>query len=304
MGFLAIQRAQGQQAQQRPPNAIGDVRQPNMGGGFWSKAGGFLKRNAIPIASLAAAPFTGGLSLAGLASGGAAIAGTELARHAQSSAMKRSPEEQTALTGAQGSATGLQQGGQSLVKQGQSTVESGLNTLQQPTNYWSKLLGGNRASMAQATAAPRGAITDIYRGAERGVERSGVRGAARDVQKGELNRQRAGQIAGLTTGVQPAAAESLANIGAGTASLGGQLSGQGGSMMGAGGNIFSNLLGQGQANRQYGRAEGEKAGGGIGSFLFDIIRGISGKGGGGGMTDKVGKIGDIPGLFKGQGQWS
>lgn len=237
----------------------------------------------------------GGTTLAG------SLLGKKVAKGAQNSAMKRSPEEAAALAGAQGSATGLQQGGQSLVKQGQSTVESGLNTLQQPTNYWSKLLGGNRASMAQATAGARGGVTDIYRGAERGLERSGVRGAARDVQKGELNRQRAGQIAGLTTGVQPAAAENLANIGAGTASLGGQISGQGGSMMGAGGNIFQNLLGQGMENRQYGRQEGEKAGGGVGSFLFDLIKGIGGSfGGGGGMKEKVGKIGDIPGLFKGQ----
>lgn len=207
---------------------------------------------------------------------GSSLLSKKVAQGAQNSAMKRSPEEQTALSGAQAAGTSLQQGGTSLIKQGQSTVQSGLDTLQQPTSYWSKLLGGNRAQMSQATAGARAGITDIYRGAERGIERSGVRGAARDVQKGELNRDRAGKIAGLTTGVQPAAAEALAGIGGNTAQLGGQLSGQGGSLLGASGNIFSDLLGQGQKNRQYGRQEGEKAGGGIGSILFDIIRGIAG----------------------------
>lgn len=221
---------------------------------------------------------------------GSTLLGKKAAQGAQNSAMTRSPEEQTALTGAQNAGTSLQQGGAGLIKQGQATTQSGLNTLQQPTDYWSKLLGGNRASMAQATAGARGSITDVYRGAERGIERSGVRGAARDVQKGELNRDRAGKIAGLTTGVQPAAADALTNIGSGVAGLGSQLTGQGGAMTSSSGSIFQSLLGQGMENRKYGRQEGEKAGSGIGGFLFDIIRGIAGKkwpGAGGGASSSL-----------------
>jgi hypothetical protein len=128
--------------------------------------------------------------------------------------------------------------------------------------------------MSQATAAPRAAITDVYRGAERSVEKSGVQGAAKDVQMGELNRQRAGQIAGLTTGVQPAAADRLTDIGQ-------TQTGQGAPMIGEAGSIYSNLLGQGAANRVYGRGEGEKAGTGVGGFLFDIMNSSLGKGSGG-----------------------
>jgi hypothetical protein len=87
--------------------------------------------------------------------GGAALAGGLMSKKSQSSAMKRSPEEQTALTGAQGAAGQLQQGGQSLLAQGQGASAQGLNDLSQPANYWSRLLGGNRAQMSQATAAPR-----------------------------------------------------------------------------------------------------------------------------------------------------
>lgn len=226
----------------------------------------------------------GGMALGGMllhhpkevAGLGSTIAGGLLGKKAQSSAMTRSPEEQAALGGATDAATGMQQGGASLLKQGQAATGMGLDTLSQPTSYWSKLLGGNRASMAQATAGARGSITDIYRGAERGIDRSNIRGAQRDVAKSDLNRDRAGKIAGLTTGVQPAAAESLAGVGNNMAQIGTSMSGQGGQLQQGGGNLFSNLLGQATNNRQYGRQEGEKSSSHIGSFLFDILSGTLG----------------------------
>ena len=233
--------------------------------------------------------------------GGAALGSALLSKKSQSSAQSRSPEEQTALTGAQGAASSLQQGGQNLVGQGQRTVNAGLDTISPAAGYWSRLLGGNRASMAQSVAAPRAAITDIYRGAERGLERSNVRGAQRDVAKSELNRNRASQIAGLTTGVQPFAAQQLTGIGTSMADIGGRTTGTGAQMSGQGGELFRNLLGQGSANRRYAREEGEKTGGGIGGFLFDMISGMGNKGIMGGLGKiPTGKIDDIPGLFKGR----
>lgn len=195
--------------------------------------------------------------------GGAALGAHFLGKKAQSGAMKRSPEEAAALAGAQKSAGALQQTGSELVGEGRQT-------LQQPTNYWQRLLGGNRPLMAQATAGARGGITDIYRGAERGLEKSGVRGAQRDVAKAELGRQRASQIAGLTTGVQPFAAQQLMGIG-------GEQLGTGAPMLGQAGDIYSNLLGQGAVNRAYARGEGEKAGTGLGGLLFDVMSSGGGK---------------------------
>lgn len=194
---------------------------------------------------------------------GAAIGGHFFGKRAEKGAMKRSPEEQVALGGAQKSGQALQQTGGELVQEGRQT-------LQQPLNYWQRLLGGNRPQMAQATAGARGAITDIYRGAERGLEKSGVRGAARDVQKGELNRQRASQIAGLTTGVQPMAAQQVAGIG-------GEQLGTGAPMLGQAGDIYTNLLGQGAQRTQYARGEGEKAGSAAGGLIFDVMSGFGGK---------------------------
>jgi hypothetical protein len=123
--------------------------------------------------------------------------------------------------------------------------------------------------MSQATAGARAGVTDIYRGAERGLEKSGVRGAQRDTAKAELGRQRASQIAGLTTGVQPFAAQQLMGIGS-------EQLGTGAPMLGQAGDIYTNLLGQGSANRQYARGEGEKAGTGFGGLLFDIMSGTGG----------------------------
>jgi len=191
------------------------------------------------------------------------LGGSLLGRKAQSSAMKRSPEEAQALGGAQSAAGNLTQQGQNLIGQGTPMVG-------QAGNYWSTLLSGNRAQMAQATAGPRAALTDVYRGAESNLERSGVRGAQRDVAKSELARDQAGQIGRLTTGIQPLAAQQ-------TGALGSQLIGQGAPMLGQAGGIWQNLLNQGMNNRIYGREEGEKAGAGIGSLLFDILSGTLGK---------------------------
>lgn len=207
--------------------------------------------------------------------GGAMLGGMFAGRKATSSAMQRSPEEQTALTGAQGA-------GGELAKTGADLTSTGMQTTAPATNYYQALLHGNRALQSQATAAPRAGITDVYSGAQRGLEQSGVRGAQKDVATGELQRQKAGQIASLVTGVQPAAAAALTQTGL-------EQSQQGGARTAGAGNLYQNLLGQGAQNRRYGREEGEKAGQGMGGFLFDILSGTMGKkagmgnmGGGGG----------------------
>lgn len=192
--------------------------------------------------------------------GGAALGGALFGKKAQKNAMARSPEEQLALQGAQQAATGLTQTGQSLLQSGQSSLGGA-------TNYFQTLLRGSRPAMQQAVAAPTAAITDVYRGAERGLARSGVRGAARDVATSDLNRQQASQIAGLVTGMQPAAAQQLAGIG-------GSLIGQGAGLQQGAGGLWASLLGAGAQNRMYGRQEGAQAGGAVGNLIFDLIGGL------------------------------
>lgn len=182
-------------------------------------------------------------------------------------AQQRSPEELRALTGAQGAAGGLASTGAGLTATGQAT--------QQPaTNYFSTLLRGNRAAQTQAVAAPTAAVQDIYRGAERGLERSGVRGAQRDVASAELGRERASKIAGLVTGVQPGAAQALTGIGQTQTQ-------QGLAATQAGGSLYGGLLGQGAQSRQLGQQVGREAGAetgkNVGGFIFDLISGFGGR---------------------------
>src|SRR5258708_23778011 len=103
-----------------------------------------------------------------------AIGGIFGGKKAQSAAQQRSPEEQAALTGAQGAGTALGTQGAQQFGTGTGMIAQGASTLAQPTSYYAKLLGGNRALQSQAIAAPRGAIADTYGGAQRSLERSGV----------------------------------------------------------------------------------------------------------------------------------
>lgn len=206
-----------------------------------------------------------------------AIGGIFGGKKATAAAQKRSPEEQTAVTGAQGAGTTLAGQGNQQFATGTGLIASGTSTLQQPTNYFSRLLSGNRALQSQAVAAPRGAITDTYSGAERSLERSGVRGAARDVAKADLAKGQAGAISSLITGVQPAAAGALTSIGEGQQAAGAGLTGQGIAATGQSGNIFQQLLGQGFQNRTYARQEGQNFGSGFGGLIFDLLKGVNTK---------------------------
>lgn len=198
--------------------------------------------------------------------GAGMLGGALMSRGAQKSAGKRSGEESAALTGAQTAASSLQKTGAGLLEQGRGP-------LTEATNYYGTLLRGNRGAQAQATAAPAGAIRDLYAGAERGLEREGR--AATSGARAELQREKVGKLASLVSGVQPMAAEGLSRIGAITTGAGAAATGQAGS-------IYANLLGQGAAKQQQARAEGHDAGATAGRFIFDILSGFGGKSGGGG----------------------
>lgn len=110
---------------------------------------------------------------------------------------------------------------------------------QQAGSYYQKLLSGNRGAMNQATAGSAAQISATYRGAEQGLNRAMIRGGAKDTAVAELNRDRAGALAGLTTGVQPGAAAALGQLG------------QQGTAMGLNGLIGASTGLEG-ASRQYG----------------------------------------------------
>jgi hypothetical protein len=189
--------------------------------------------------------------------GGQAIYGWIKNRQAAKQEQQARAQEQQMLTGATGVSNQLTQSGTNLTAQGMPGA-------QQAGSYYSTLLGGNRAQMAEATAGGRGAITDQYRGAERSLERSGIRGATGDLAKAELSRDRVGKIAGLTTGVQGQAANNLADLST-------NLVGQGGNRLGAAGSIWSGLLGNRTSARYDAEGTHQATSAAFGRTLFDLL---------------------------------
>jgi hypothetical protein len=208
-----------------------------------------------------------------IASGIGALVSKKVGQKATAAAQERSPEEAAALSGATGAANTLSQTGSSLVSQG-------TGALGKAGSYYGTLLGGNRAAMAQATAAPRAQLQEGIRGAQTQLASSGIRGAARDQLSGNLMRQGASAVSGLTTGVQPMAAQGLGAVGS-------SLNATGAPMLGQSGNIFQNLLGQGFTNRKYARDEGEKSGTAMGNIIAGagpiLQKTFGGNSGGGGL---------------------
>jgi hypothetical protein len=197
---------------------------------------------------------------------GGAIISHYAAKKAKADAIKRSPEEMKDVEGGQGAAA-------TSVKTGTEALATGAETQKPATSYFDTLLHGNRAQQSQATAAPTAKISDVYSGAQRGLEQQGVRGAAKDVASANLNKDRASSISGLVTGVQPEAANTLTRIGENQQNRGaGQVQG--------GGGTYSNLLGAGQANRVQANAAGTSAAASVGSMATSLAKMYSGGGGG------------------------
>ena len=205
-----------------------------------------------------------------IAMGASTIGASLIGANAAKNASKRSPEEQQ-LIQSQTSLADQQR------KQGAEMFSQANPWYQKAGGYYSALMSGDRGKMAQATQGPRGMINDQYAGAERGLQRSGLTGGARDLAYANLLRGRSADVAGLTSGVQPQAAQALSGL----ASLG---FGQGLGASGQAGNAYGNLAAGAQSNRMAGNAAGASAGEDMGMLLFNMLKqggGGSKQGGGG-----------------------
>jgi hypothetical protein len=152
-----------------------------------------------------------------------------------------------------------------LAAQGQQAWHAGFPGAQSALSYYSTLLSGNRAAMQQATAGPQAQLTDMYRGAERGIAHAGVRGGVRDLGLAELGRDRANATAQLTTGQQGAAAQGLAGLST-------TLMGQGSANQATSGNLAGQMQQEGFQQRQAVNQGNAETGAGIGQALFDVYR--------------------------------
>lgn len=215
-----------------------------------------------------------------LVKGGLSLGAGLLGRKAARGAGKASPEEQQLLQRGMSVAENLYGSGGQMLRRGGEDLEA-------PAGYFGRLLRGDRAAQSQAIAPQVANITSVYRGAEKNLERAGLQGGERTLAEAELGRERAGQIAGLTTGVQPAAAEALTQVG-------GMRLGAGLGAAQTAGGIFSSLLGQQAGTRLAGQEQKQQIGESVGNLIFDIMRsGGGGKRGGGGARFVRSAVGNV-----------
>jgi hypothetical protein len=200
----------------------------------------------------------------------------------------------TATKGLQGTATDLGQFGTKLGQQAggflgdaQKFLGQAGTAYNQTANYFSPMLSGSRSAINQALAPERGQITDTYRGAEKALDASGMRGGMRDLARAELNRDRAGKLSLLGPSARAAAANGMMQVGGAQSQLGATQAGTATNLFGQAAaskqgatNAYATLFGG--ANQQAALAQPgkEKAGGAIGSMIFDAVKSGGKKGGG------------------------
>lgn len=198
---------------------------------------------------------------------------------------KKVNAQQDAIAAQQGPLTTAQAGlANQQREQGQQLFSYGMPLLQRSGDYYSKILGGNRAATDIAIAPDVNAIGDSYRGAFRSLTRM-TPGANRDVAQADLIRQRAGQIGGLVPAARAGAANATANLGQVGVSGGQQgLSASSSSTS----NLLSSLLGQSNnlfERQQYGNQQSADQGKALSQLLTMFAQAWQGrqaKGGGGG----------------------
>lgn len=204
-----------------------------------------------------------------LAALGAGTGASMYSAKKQADAMK---QQATLSQPGQQARTELLNQGNLLNQTGGQLIQRGDQSIADVEAYWKPLLRGNRAEINQALAPETAQITDIYRGAAKNIDRSGVQGAQRDEQKGELNRQRAGQLALMRPTARRDAADALGKFGAGYLSEGTNLLGEAGRAYAG---VYSGE--RGSADSAYGpyvaaqQQNSNSLGRGLGGLLFNVV---------------------------------
>lgn len=160
------------------------------------------------------------------------------------------------------------------VQQASQIAKIGMPLMSGTASLYERMLKGDRTTLRNTVLPQRQEITDIYRGAESSLDRSGVRGPARDVASGNLARDQAGRLASLVPQAQQMALAGAERFGQQSQSLVGSLLGH--------------ETNQGQlalANRKYGDEQSGILGGNLAKLLTDFYsayeKSRKGKGGGG-----------------------
>lgn len=127
-------------------------------------------------------------------------------------------------------------------------------------DYYNKILHGDRAALTSAIQPELTGVTEMYRGAEKGLDRMAP-GAGRDQARAELGRQRVGQLGGLYFGARQNAAQTGINLtGAATGATGGAA------------NIYSTLLNGMRDDRDFNDRQQTAFGAALGPLFVDLYK--------------------------------
>lgn len=175
--------------------------------------------------------------------------------------------------------------------EGKKLLGQAESTLQQPTDYYSKLLSGNRAEMMAAEAPEIQTITDQYGKAQADISKFTPQGGGQTGLLSELPFQKSRDVTTLLEKARPAAAQQLESIAGQQAAMSGMVTGEGLQA----GQLSLNAISD-QINALLGKASQDiplqqQTGAGIYSLLKGLISQSGGGGGGDSSTTSLGDFG-------------
>jgi hypothetical protein len=111
--------------------------------------------------------------------------------------------------------------------EGKKLLGEAESTLQMPTDYWSKLLSGNRAEMMSAEAPEIQNISDLYGQQKKNISMFTPQGGGQTAALTEAPFQQARDVGTLLEKARPQAAQALENISKDQAAMSGMVTGEG-----------------------------------------------------------------------------
>ena len=114
----------------------------------------------------------------------------------------------------------LQGSGSTGTQAGQGAFSEGVSSLQAPMQYFSKLLSGDPTATASAIQPAASQVMGQYDAAYKNITDNSARGGQRSGAIAENQNQKAGAVSSLISGVMPAAAAGLGQLGTSLAGLG------------------------------------------------------------------------------------
>lgn len=218
---------------------------------------------------------------------GSMIANHYASKAAAKQAMEKTPQETAAFDANTKLATQQAQQGNEMFQTAMPGVKNSLN-------YYNTLLSGNRAARTAAVAPEAESVASAYDGANKAIGRGYVQGGQRDQAVAENARSKAGQIARLTTGVRPMAANAIAGIS-------GSILPGAAQRAGTASNIYGQQANSEMLNRQYGNKVGDQTSQNFGRLFAQIMNLTKGGGGASGGLYPTGGGSGQPGDDAGWG---